>query len=92
MSRTLVACLLLLGVLACGGCDDQPDHHALPPEKTQLQRRIDSTEAASVVGYDGGALKHDVQGTVDRQDVQQSRTQAAMDAASGVEPAPAPEP
>ncbi len=92
MSRTIVACFFLPSVLACGGCGDQPDHQALPPEKTQLQRRIDSTEAASAVGYDGGALKHDVQGTVDRQDAQQSRTQAAMDAASGVEPEPAPEP
>ncbi len=92
MSRTLIACLLLVSALAGGGCGDQPEHQALPPEKTKLQQRIDSTEAASAVGYDGAALKHDVQGTVDREGVQQSRTQAAMDAASGDAPAPDSEP
>jgi hypothetical protein len=93
-SRPLAACLLLLCAGASGGCgcSDQPDHHALPPEKSQIQRDIDKTEAASAVGYDGGALKHDVQGMVDRGSSRDARTQSALDAASGDEPAPAPEP
>jgi hypothetical protein len=92
--QPLSACFLLVcaGAVAGCGCSSQPDHQALPPEKSQIQRDIDKTEAASAAGYDGGALKHDVQGMVDRQDRQDTRTQSALDAASGNEPAPVTEP
>ncbi len=86
--RPFLACALLasVGALAACGCSIEATPTAPPPPKTDLERRVDSVEAASAVGYDGKALKQDVQGMVKQQD----RSQEAFDAANGTANDPAP--
>ena len=84
----LVAIVPLIAFLA--GCGDEPQasspQPAPEPPKSDLQRKIDNTEAASAVGYDGGAVKHAVQGMVDSNQRHNDRIQEAADATRDAEP------
>ncbi len=86
--RPFLACMFFSCAtwLAGCGCSIEATPTAPPPPKTDLERRVDSVEAASAVGYDGQALKRDVQGMVKTQD----RAQEAFDAANGTANDPAP--
>jgi hypothetical protein len=69
------------------GCGDEPaapakSAPAAPAPQTERERLINNTQAASVVGYDGEALKASVQKTVDTLDQHAAETQKAAEAAA----------
>ena len=72
------------------GCGDEPASNskaaANPAPQTEQERQINNTQAASVVGYDGDALKRSVQKTVNNLENHTSQTQAATDSAAQAEP------
>ncbi len=77
--------LLLLPVFLLAGCGEEPQPATPAPApaalpKTQLERDINVTGAASAVGYDGDAIKQDIQKTVD---AQQEQNRKAAEAAQG---------
>ena len=74
-------CLPLLAVLLIAGCGADAPAKPVPPPTSQLQRDINATEAASAVGYDGEAIKHSIQATVDAQQEVNAQTAAAQQAA-----------
>lgn len=73
--------LLAPALLLLSACDDVP---APQPQKPQTEREkaINNTQAASVVGYDGDALKQSVQKMVDGAEKQDAKTKQATDAAA----------
>ncbi len=67
------------------GCGDEPAAPAKPTPpapQTERERLINNTHAASVVGYDGEALKASVQKTVETLDQHAADTQKAAESAA----------
>lgn len=76
--------LLVLPLLALAGCGSDPAPAQPPPKPpaTPLERDINAVGAASAVGYDGDALKQDVQRTVDLQQQRNAEAARATEAAA----------
>lgn len=73
-----VGCLLLTS------CGEDPVAAPMPQKQSsEREKAINNTEAASVVGYDGEALKHTVQKMVDGAEKQDAKTAEATAAAAG---------
>ena len=77
---------ILAFVVLAAGCGDEPDtakqpEQAPPPPKTEQERLINNTQAASAVGYDGQAVKRQVQKTVDINNDHNAKIEEAANAA-----------
>lgn len=80
----LIPILAALALLS--GCGDEPEaakqpEQTPPPPRTEQERLINNTQAASAVGYDGQAVKRQVQKTVDLNNDHNAKIEEAANAA-----------
>lgn len=92
---SLLAAGIVLLLTACGD-DPQADPKSDPkaatqtapePPKTERERLINNTQALDVVGYDGQAVKRNLQKTVNIYDKHNDDVQKAAEAAGLADPA-----
>ncbi len=79
MKRTLALLLCLtVFLISCGDKPKAPTSDSAPPQATGRDETR-GLEAAGAVGYDGAAIRRQVDNALNKTDVQNAETRKAMD-------------